>query len=83
MIEKTGHDTQDLTGGYLSLAAAILERAVIDAREGDQGAAEWLLSPGARPFLDAFSLEPRAVEPLVAKWAANPRGRLVIRMVTT
>jgi hypothetical protein len=82
MSEETGHseDTQGDLTGYIGLCAAVIRQAVVDARAGDQAAAEWLLGPGARPFLDALDLEPRAVEPMVAKWAANPRGRLVIRL---
>ncbi len=47
---------------WLTLAAEVIKLAAKDARRGDPSAAAWLRSDGAALLLEAFDIEPAAVD---------------------
>lgn len=62
------------------LAAAVLARAGREAQAGDVGAAEWLLSDGL-VYAQAVGWPEQPITEKARAWAANPAGRIVVRLV--
>lgn len=68
------------TSPYVRLAAAVLVKAAEEARAGDMGAVDWLLSDGGYLFAYCVGIDYRAIVTWAMAWAAKPRGQLIIRL---
>ena len=68
--------------GWLRLAAAILAKAALDARDlGDLGACEWLRSEDSKLYAELTGFDPQVILKNVDDWEKHPGGALVVRVL--
>lgn len=65
---------------YLALAAGVVANASKEAREGDLGAAEWLLSDFCDLFCDVVGLDFERIQRTATGWMDDPAGVLIVRL---
>jgi hypothetical protein len=68
--------------GWLRLAAAILARAALEARDrGDLGACGWLRSEDSKLYAELTGIDPLAILKNVDDWEKHPGGAVVVRVL--